>query len=160
MRDLNIKGSFKYETDIPKRILAEIKHWQSRDDHLNGITHTLKIVFSEKIWHRRSCNGSGFPYKKGMVALFVSAAVVGVMLIIVMQKGSLSAHRARRMFPPTICPLRPQSIGCKLMLAGSAEILLIPIGIFAVTIKWMIVVAFWTLNVIWFHQRTFSFFWE
>ena len=39
-----------------------------------------------------------------MVALFVSAAVVGVMLIIVMQKGSLSAHRARQMFPPTICP--------------------------------------------------------
>ena len=37
-----------------------------------------------------------------MVALFVSAAVVGVMLIIVMQKGSLSAHGARRMFPPTI----------------------------------------------------------
>lgn len=26
MRDLNIKGSFKYEPDIPKRILAEIKH--------------------------------------------------------------------------------------------------------------------------------------
>lgn len=27
------------------------------------------------------------------------------------------------------------AFGCKLMLAGSAEILLIPIGIFAVTIK-------------------------
>ena len=65
--------------------------------------------------------------EKGMVALFVSAAVVRVMLIIVMQKGSLSAHGARRMFPPTICPLRPRSFGCKLMMAVSAEILLVTI---------------------------------
>lgn len=160
MRNLDIKGSFKYETDIPKWILAEIKHWQSRDDNLNGITHTLEIVLAEKRWHRRSGNGSGLPYKKGMVALFVSAAVVGVMLIIVMQKGSLSAHGAWRMFPPTICPLRPRSFGCKLMMAVSAEILLVTAWIFAVTIKWMIVVAFRAPNVIWFHQRTFPFFWE
>lgn len=78
---------------------------------------------------------NGLPYKKGMVALFVSAAVVLVMLIIVMQKGSLSAHGARRMFPPTISPLRPRSFGCKLMMAVSAEILLVTTKIFAVTIK-------------------------
>lgn len=160
MRNLDIKGGFKYETDIPKGILAEIKHWQSSDDNLNGITHTLEIVLAEKGWHRRSGNSSGHPYKKGMVALFVSAAVVWVMLIIVMQKGSLSAHGARRMFPLTICPLRPRSFGCKLMMAVSAEILLVTIWIFAVTIKWMIVVAFRAPNVIWFHQRTFPFFWE
>jgi hypothetical protein len=70
-----------------------------------------------------------------MVALFVTATVVGIMLIIVMQKGSFSAHGARRMLPPTICPLRPRPFGCKLMMAVPAEILLITVRIFAVTIK-------------------------
>ena len=55
---------------------------------------------------------------------------------------------------------RSWAFRCKLMLAGSAEILLIPIGIFAVTIKGMIVVAFRTLNVIWFHHENPLSFWE
>ena len=53
--------------------------------------------------------------------------VVVPSIAIVMQKGSLSAHGARRMFPPTICPFRPRSFGCKLMMAVSAEILLVTI---------------------------------
>ena len=65
-----------------------------------------------------------------MIALFVSAAAVGVRLLIVMQKGSLSAHGARRMFPPTNFPLRPRSFGGNLMTAISAEILLITFRIF------------------------------
>ena len=88
---------------------------------LNALSAFLRVFGSAVDY------GSGLPYKKGMAALFVRAAVVGGMLIIVMQKGSLSAHRARRMFPPTNFPLRPRSFGCKLMTAVSAEILLVTI---------------------------------
>ena len=74
-----------------------------------------------------------FPLKKGMIALLIAAAVVGIVFVIVMQKG-LSAHGTRRILPTMLFPCS-WAFGCKLMLAGSAEILLIPIGIFAVTIK-------------------------
>jgi len=68
-----------------------------------------------------------------MTALLIAAAVVGIVFVIVMQKG-LSAHGTRRILPTMLFPCS-WVFGCKLMLAGSAEILLIPIGIFAVTIK-------------------------
>lgn len=71
---------------------------------------------------------------KGMIALLIAAAVVGIVFVIVMQKGGLSAHGTRRILPTMLFPCS-WAFGCKLMLAGSAEILLIPIGIFAVTIK-------------------------
>ena len=71
---------------------------------------------------------------KGMTALLIAASVVGIVFVIVMQKGGLSAHGTRRILPTMLFPLS-WVFGCKLMLAGSAEILLIPIGIFAVTIK-------------------------
>ena len=70
---------------------------------------------------------------KGMIALLIAAAVVGIVFVIVMQKG-LSAHGTGRILPTMLFPCS-WAFGCKLMLAGSAEILLIPIGIFAVTIK-------------------------
>lgn len=70
---------------------------------------------------------------KGMTALLIAAAVVGIVFVIVMQKG-ISAHGTRRILPTMFFPFS-WAFGCKLMLAGSAEILLIPIGIFAVTIK-------------------------
>ena len=119
-----------------------------RNNNLNRKAHTLKVMFAKKRRHRRSGNGSRFPFKERMVTLFVTATVVRVMLIIVMQKGNLSAHWARRILPPTICPLRPRAFGCKLMMAVPAEILLITVRIFAVTIKRMIVVAFWAHNVV------------
>lgn len=70
---------------------------------------------------------------KGMIALLIAASLVGIVFVIVMQKG-LSAHGTRRILPTMLFPCS-WAFGCKLMLAGSAEILLIPIGIFAVTIK-------------------------
>jgi len=90
-------------------------------------------VLAEERGHGRSSNIGRFPLKKGMIALLIAAAVVGIVFVIVMQKG-LSAHGTRRILPPMLFPCS-WAFGCKLMLAGSAEILLIPIGIFAVTIK-------------------------
>ena len=120
----------------------------------------INLLIFYKGWHRRSGNGSGFPFKERMIALFVTAPIVRIMLIIVMQKACFSAHRARRIVPPTICPLRPRAFGCKLMMAFTALILLITVRILAVTIKWMIVVAFRTANVVWFHHENLVSFWE
>jgi hypothetical protein len=92
-------------------------------------------MFAEKLRHGRGCDGSGFPDKERVVALFIAAAVVAVMLIVMVQKAGFSTNRAGRVAPPTICPLHPRAFGCKLMTAVPAEILLISIRIFAVTIK-------------------------
>jgi hypothetical protein len=91
-------------------------------------------MFSEKLGHRSVCDGSSFPHKKRVVALFVAAAVVAVMLIVVVQKAGFSANRAGRIFPPTICTRTPEGGGGKLMMAVPAKVFLISIFIFAVTI--------------------------
>jgi len=92
-------------------------------------------MFSEKLRHGRVCNGSGFPHKERVIALFVTAAVVAVMLVVVVEEAGFTANGTGRIFPLTICPLRPRAFGCKLMMAVPAEIFLISIFIFAVTIK-------------------------
>ena len=76
MRNLDIKGRLEYQADISKGIFAKIKHRQSRDNDLNGIPHTLKIMFPEKRGHGGSGNGSRFPFKERVIALLVAATVV------------------------------------------------------------------------------------
>lgn len=51
MRNLDIKGGLEYQADISEGIFTEIKHRQSRDNNLNGIPHTLKIMLPEKRGH-------------------------------------------------------------------------------------------------------------
>jgi len=83
-----------------------------------------------------------------MAAALITATVIGVVQIIVVQKAGLSARRARRIIPPTICPFRPRAFGCKLMMATPAEILLISIRVFAIAIKVLIVVALWAAELV------------
>jgi hypothetical protein len=95
-----------------------------------------------------------------VIALFVTAAVVAVMLIVMMQEAGLPANRARRITPLTSFPLRPRAFGCKLVIARPALILLIPIRISAVTIEMKIVVALWTGKLVYFCHENISPFWE
>lgn len=84
-----------------------------------------------------------------MVAAFVAAAVVAVMRHIVVQEGGLSADRAGRILPfARFSGFTGGRIGGKLMTAFPAEIFFETGFIFAVTIKRMIVVAFWTVNLV------------
>jgi hypothetical protein len=70
-----------------------------------------------------------------VIALFITATVVTVMFIVVMQEAGFSANWAGRIFSLAICLLHPRGFGCKLMFVVTAEVLLITIRIFAVTIK-------------------------
>lgn len=79
-----------------------------------------------------------------MIAAFITATVVAVMLIVMMQETGFPADWARRVTPLTSFPLCPRAFGCKLVIARPALILLIPIRISAVTIEMKIVVALWT----------------
>ena len=81
-----------------------------------------------------------------MVAAFVAAAVVVVMFHIVVQESGFPTDRAGRI--PTLARFGGGRIGGKLMAAFAAEIFLETGFIFAVTIKRMIVVAFWTVNLV------------
>lgn len=80
-----------------------------------------------------------------MIAFLVAAAVIGVMLVIVMNETGFPAAWANGMRMP---PLRPGVIWGELMPTFTAKILLITIGIFAITIKVLKVVAFRALNLI------------
>ena len=111
---------------------------------MNRISHSLKIMFAEKLRHGRAGYGSSLPGKEGMIAAFITAAVVAVMLMVMMQETGFPADRTRRIAPLTSFPLRPRAFGCKLVIARPALILLIPIRISAVTIEMKIVVALWT----------------
>lgn len=91
-------------------------------------------MFTKKSRHRRRRNSSGFPLEERVVAVFIAAAVIRIMLIIVMQKACFSAYRAWRIFSPAICSLSYRTFGDKLMMTVPAEILLITVRIFAVTI--------------------------
>jgi|CZCB01.1.fsa_nt_gi hypothetical protein len=135
MRNLDVESSAQDQANVAERVFTQIKQGQSCNDNMYGITHTFKIMFSKKLRHGRACNGSGFVYKERVVTLFVAAAIVAVMLIVVVQETSFSANWAGRIFPPTICPLSPGAFGCKLMIALTAEIFLISIFISTVTIK-------------------------
>jgi hypothetical protein len=70
-----------------------------------------------------------------VIALFITTTVVTVMFIVVMQEAGISTNWAGRMFGPAICLFHPRRFGGKLMFAVPAEVLLITIRIFAVTIK-------------------------
>jgi hypothetical protein len=87
-----------------------------------------------------------------VIAALVAATVVAVMLVVVMQKAGLSADRAGRIIPlaraADLPRSRPRAVGDKLVVTHPAKILLIPIGIFAVSIKAMIVVAFRAANLV------------
>ena len=67
-----------------------------------------------------------------MVTGFVTAPVVGVMLVIMMDEGCLVANRASGM---TLHLPDLGSIRCELMIAVTALIFLETIFIFAITIK-------------------------
>jgi hypothetical protein len=127
---------------------------------VNRIPHSLKVCFPEQRRHGRSRYGGSFPGIERVIALLITAAVVAVMLIVMMQEASFPADWARRVTPLTSFPLRPRAFGCKLVIARPALILLIPIRISAITIKVLIVVAFRTAKLVYFCHENISPFWE
>ena len=80
-----------------------------------------------------------------MIALFIAAAEVAVMLVIVMQKHCLTTFRTSGVFGIS---LLFRCIWCKLMAAFFTAIFLITEFIFAVALKRVFVVAFRALDVI------------
>ena len=84
-----------------------------------------------------------------MVTFLVTAAVVAVMFLVMVQESGLSTDRTGRIRPCTrFSRLTGRCIRGKLMTAFAAEIFLETSFIFAVTIKRMIVVAFRTVNLV------------
>jgi hypothetical protein len=78
-----------------------------------------------------------------MVAFFVTAPEIGIMLVIMVKESSLRAQGTARIL--TRGP-RSRIIRCKLMVAITAEIFLKAENIFTVTIELMIIVALWTTD--------------
>ena len=119
---------------------------------MHRITHSLEIGFSWQFWHRRCCNSSLFWDKKGMAAFLVTTLVVWIILVFMMKKHGLPADRANWVRTYAWPSWFAGCIGIwyKLMPAYTAKIFLVSIFIFAITIKVLMVVAFWTANLIWF----------
>jgi len=82
------------QTDISKRVFAKIEHTQSRNDGMHRVSHPLEVRFTQKTRHGRAAYNSTFKDKKGMVAFLVTAAIVAVQFMIMVQKGCLTAFGA------------------------------------------------------------------
>lgn len=105
-----------------------------------------------------------------MVAALIAAAIVSVMSIVVVQETGFPADWAGwirsliRSWRPTSLPRSlpryARAFGGKLVIAHPAKILLIAIGIFAVTIKVIIIVAFRAVKLVYFCHENSSPFWE
>jgi len=80
-----------------------------------------------------------FSNKKGMIAGLVTATIVGIVFIVMMNEGCLATYRASRIF---MNYSGTWSFRCELVITVTAEIFLITIFIFAETIKRMRIVAF------------------
>ena len=89
-----------------------------------------------------------------MVALFVTATVVGVMFFVVMKERGFTT--ARTAWIGTLARksrLTDRGVRGKLMFAMAAEIFLITMIIFAVAIERMIIVALGTSDRIYFYHE-------
>jgi hypothetical protein len=80
-----------------------------------------------------------------VVALFITAPEIGIVLMIMVKKSSLGAHGTTWILPIVRIPLIG-IVRCKLMVTLTAEILLKTKVVFTVTIKRMIIVALWTTD--------------
>lgn len=105
MRNRDIKSGFENQADVTKRVFSKIEHGQSCNDKLDRMAHSLEVLLSEKFGHGRQLNGCGFPDKKRVITLFVTATVIAVILKVVVQEALLPADRTGRMLTPTICAL-------------------------------------------------------
>ena len=80
-----------------------------------------------------------------MIAALAAAAIVRIVLVVMVEKARPAALRTLGIWPPTRPPSlplsRPRAVGGKLVTTGTAEILLITVRVFAITIEVMIVVA-------------------
>ncbi len=76
-----------------------------------------------------------------MIALFITTTVIRVVFIIVMKKCCFTANMATGVFRHLF---RRWSIRSKLVIALTAKVLLITIFIFAIAIKRIFIIAFWT----------------
>jgi hypothetical protein len=48
MRNFDIKGYLKYQSDISKRVLSKVEHRKSCDDQMNRMSHTLEVSFAKQ----------------------------------------------------------------------------------------------------------------
>ena len=78
-----------------------------------------------------------------MIALFITTTIIRVVFIIVMKKCCFTANRATGVFRHLF---RRWSIRSKLVITFTAKVFLITISIFAIAIKRIFIIAFWTLN--------------
>lgn len=108
------------------------------------MTHSFEVGFAEEFGYRGRQSSCCFWYKERMVTVYITATVVGVITVIVMQKRRFSAHRTGRIFFHSCFGLEVRG---KLMPTIKATIFLITEFIFAEFMKVLIIVAFWAFYV-------------
>jgi len=76
VRNSYIHNGLQNQGDILERVLSYIEHRQRRQNGMHRIAHSLEIGFSRQLGHGRRCDGGCFWHEDGMIASFVTAAVI------------------------------------------------------------------------------------
>lgn len=141
MGNLDIHHGTQNESDIAERVFAQIEHTQSHENHMDRVTHPLEICLAEQIGHGWSGNSGRLWNNQRVITLLVTAGIAGVMLLVVVQIHRFPAERAGWIvLRSSVNTFR--SIWRPLMATFLAQILLVSMRIFSITIKVSFVVAF------------------
>lgn len=134
-----------------KQLFAKVEHRKSSDNKKYRIVHSFKVGFLKKLRHGAFGHSITLDQEKRVIRPFVATAVVGIMLVVVVYKARLAAMWVGRIWPlarPISVPSAEIDLGCKLVITGTALILLITLRIPTITVKVFKVVAFLAINLI------------
>ena len=62
------------------------------------MSHTLEVIFAKDVRHRRWNFYCRFGLKERMIAFFITATIIRIIIKIVMKKSSFATNRTRRIF--------------------------------------------------------------
>ena len=94
VRYLDIHHGTQNQSDIAEGVFAQVEHAQGHEDHMDRIAHPLEIRLAEQLGHGRGRDSGRLRHKDGVSAFLVTAGIVSVMLLVMVQESKPAANRA------------------------------------------------------------------
>jgi len=99
MRNLNTIISNQELRNLSCRSITEVKQIQGSNNNMQGGSHSFEVGFTKKVLTRSFPDSSSFNNRKSMITFFVTTAILGIVLIVMVYEGSLTALWVNGIFP-------------------------------------------------------------